>query len=740
MKAANEASRQTVRKPVPDRAFHDVTVVDLAVNPAGAIAAMHLGEFGARVLRPEDAPMGIVDHEEALWRYANRTKEMVPAGEGLVADLVTGADVLIVDLPAAELHRTGLDAEQLRAKHPLLIHAWMPPHAPHGPVAGLPADELLLWAWTGLASQQPGATSDHPVGPIVPIITYEQGALGATAITAALIERATRGAARSVTVSGLHAVNAMNTSIRIDLPGILRPLVANKDGIGAPPQFRMYRCRDGVWVFVCALTPPFFFKMLEALDLIEVMVLPEVEGDFSRFVQPEVQAIVSARCAERMAERDSDDWARRFDEMGVPYAPVQTRHEWAESATVAANDLLVSIPGDDATRGPGVPAVLSLTPGSLELSAGSLGHRRGAESDPPHTAKRRRPTLPLDGLLVVDASKFLAGPFGSLVLQDLGARVVKVDPPGGEDFRNVAAASYCALNRDKEQVCIDLKDAAGRDAFTALVHRADALVENMNHQVIDELGLDVHAFRAGNAGLVHCHIDGWGAGPLEETPGFDPLLQARSGLMVAQGGIESPVIQPMSVHDIGTGTLAAFGTLVALYARTHLGVGQDVRVALSRTSVTFQAAEYTTYADRAEPRVGYIDYVGDGPGHRLVEAADGWVGVWAAGEEQQAAWNEIRGVEDAALSDLGVDMVIDACRSAGIPAIAVLSRDDVYTDHTLSENGCFLMVDDDDLGQVQVIRGYADWDDVAWRERAIMHAACRDTHAVLTASGVAPPR
>ncbi len=210
-----------------------------------------------------------------------------------------------------------------------------------------------------------------------------------------------------------------------------------------------------------------------------------------------------------------------------------------------------------ARPGPGLPAVLSATPGSLDPSDGDRGRRAAGRG----AAAPGAPTLPLDGVLVVDATKFLAGPFGGLVLQDLGARVVKVDPPGGEDFRTVAAASYCALNRDKDQVCIDLKDAAGRDAFTALVHRADALVENMSRQVVDELGLDVGALRAGNPGLVHCHIDGWGAGPLEDTAGFDPLLQARSGLLVAQGGADSPVIQPMSVHDIGTGTLAAFGTL-----------------------------------------------------------------------------------------------------------------------------------------------------------------------------------
>ena len=465
---------------------------------------------------------------------------------------------------------------------------------------------------------------------------------------------------RSLTVSGLHTVNAMNTSIRIDLPGIFRPFGTQKDGTGVSPQFRMYRCRDEVWLFVCTLTPSFFFKLLEALDLMEIMLIPEVDGEFARFVQPEVQVIANARFAERMAELDSAEWARRFDELGVPYAPVQTRDDWAASETVAANDLLLAVPGDDGrTTGPGFPTVLSATPGSLEPSTATVT----ALGDAPRAA----PTLPLDGVLVVDATKFLAGPFGGLVLQDLGARVVKVDPPGGEDFRTVAGASYCALNRDKDQVCIDLKDTAGRDAFAALVGRADALLENMSRQVTDELRLDLPGLRAADPRLVHCHIDGWGAGPLADTPGFDPLLQARSGLMVAQGGPETPVIQPMSLHDIGTGTLAAFGTLVALYARTHHGGGQHVGVALSRTSVAFQGAEFTTYPGRPPARLGYIDYVGDDRAHRYVEAADGWLAVYTTTDEQRRSWDAVRGDDDAALRELTVDDVVATCRRARHP-------------------------------------------------------------------------
>lgn len=700
-------------------AFAGIRVLDLAVAPPGALATMHLGEYGAEVTRVEREA-----EDSALWRYANRTKHVVVARDGLVEELAASADVVVVDLPARELEAAGLAEPQLRRDNPALIHVWMPPHAPSGETADLPHDELLLWAWTGLAAQQPGATSDHPVASVVPIITYEQGALGACAIAAALVERSTRGTARACTVSGLHAVNAMNTSIRIDFPGIFRPFGADKSGTGASPQFRMYRCRDGVWLFVCALTPSFFFKLLEAVDLMDIMLIPEVDGEFAKFVTPPVQAIANAKFAARMAELDSDQWAARFDEMGVPYAPVQTRAEWAASETVAANDLLLPVPDDGETVGPGLPVVLSRTPGTLAPSSSTEATARTPTNLGVPTSGSTRP---LDGLLVVDATKYLAGPFGCLVLQDLGARVVKVDPPGGEEFRAVAAASYSALNRDKDQVCLDLKDEAGREAFTALVHRADALVENMSRQVASELGLDLDGLRRGNPRLVHSHIEGWGKGPLADTPGFDPLLQARSGIMVAQGGADHPVIQPMSLHDIGTGTLAAFGTVAGLYARTHLGEGQDVEVALSRTSVAFQGGEYTTASDLADPVLGYIDYIGEEPDHCFVEASDGWLAVAAITDEQRAAWSPIR----AACAEQSVAAVVDACRTAGVPAIAVLGRDGVYTSAALADLGCWLAVDDDDLGEVKVMRDYSEWAGVAPQPRASMRAAGRDTDSVL---------
>jgi crotonobetainyl-CoA:carnitine CoA-transferase CaiB-like acyl-CoA transferase len=197
--------------------------------------------------------------------------------------------------------------------------------------------------------------------------------------------------------------------------------------------------------------------------------------------------------------------------------------------------------------------------------------------------------------------------------------------------------------------------------------------------------------------------------------------------MVAQGGADHPVIQPMSLHDIGTGTLAAFGTIAGLYARTHLGEGQDVEVALSRTSVAFQGGEYTTAPDLADPVVGYTDYVGEEPDHCFVEASDGWLAVAATTDEQRAAWSAIR----AGLAEQTVAAVVYSCLAAGVPAIAVLGRDEVYTTDALVDAGCWLVVDDDDLGEVKVMRDYSQWDGVPPRTRAHMRAAGRDTDAVL---------
>jgi crotonobetainyl-CoA:carnitine CoA-transferase CaiB-like acyl-CoA transferase len=351
-------------------------------------------------------------------------------------------------------------------------------------------------------------------------------------------------------------------------------------------------------------------------------------------------------------------------------------------------------------------------------------------------------------MVVVDATKFVAGPFASLLLQDFGATVIKVDPVGGEDFRAVAGASSSALNRDKAQVGLDLAEAADKERFYSLVDRADVLIENMSRKVVDKLGIDPDRLRSGKGNLVHCHIEGWGAGPLEDTPAFDPLLQARSGLMVAQGGPETPVIQAASVHDIGTGTFAAFGILAALYARTHLQTGPDVRMSLSRASIAFQGAEFTTFAGRHEPPTGHLDYLGEGPAHRLYRCSDGWVAIGAASPATRDALDRVAGgrlgertsTAETTFATRTVASVLAACRAAEVPAVRVLPRDEIFTSDDLAENEFFLTIADDDLGEIQAVRGFSEWDGVPPRGHAMTRAAGSDTDAVLQGNGALTPR
>ena len=231
---------------------------------------------------------------------------------------------------------------------------------------------------------------------------------------------------------------------------------------------------------------------------------------------------------------------------------------------------------------------------------------------------------------MLDLSSYLSGPLVSTLLQDFGATVYKVEAPAGDPFR-LGIASYSALNRDKKLVTADLKTSTGMEELYGLVRDSDVVVENMRDGVAERLGIDHDSLARINPAIISGSIGAWGAGPLRDTPGFDPLVQARSGLMAAQGGNGDPVIQAPGVHDVGSGTLLALGVIAALFARTCIGEGQSVKVSLARTSLAFQGAEFTTFSG-ALSMVGAPDFLGESAWHRLYRCSDGWIAVFSSRE------------------------------------------------------------------------------------------------------------
>jgi len=215
--------------------------------------------------------------------------------------------------------------------------------------------------------------------------------------------------------------------------------------------------------------------------------------------------------------------------------------------------------------------------------------------------------LPLDGLVILDMSQFLSGPYATLRLQDLGARVIKIERPGAGDLSRTLYLSdteiggdstiFHAINRGKESLAIDLKNEADLKVLRSLIEKVDVLVQNFRPGVIERLGLDYDTVRAINPKLVYASISGYGeAGPWVKRPGQDLLAQARSGVMWLSGNDgDGPVPMGLAVGDMFAGAAIAQGILAALVKRGVSGRGSHVETSLLEVLVDFQFEVLTTY-------------------------------------------------------------------------------------------------------------------------------------------------
>lgn len=323
---------------------------------------------------------------------------------------------------------------------------------------------------------------------------------------------------------------------------------------------------------------------------------------------------------------------------------------------------------------------------------------------------------PLDDLLVLDLSRVLAGPYASMTLADMGARVVKVEAPGsGDDTRAFGppfmgkptvggrgeSTYFLSINRGKQSLCVDLKHARGKEVIRRLAMKADIMVENFRPGVLQRLGLHADALMELNPRLICCSISGYGSTGLPQftsKPGYDPVAQGMGGLASVTGPAQgAPHKAGYSIADVTAGMLAVQGILLALYARTRTGRGQKVDISLLDGQVSLMAYHATATAalGRAPTR--------HGNGHPNIvpfgtfAASDGFLNIGVANDSlfrafatlcSQPTWLEDpafatnaarvenRTKVDAAVSGVlaaqTVDTWLTALDGAGIPAGPVL--------------------------------------------------------------------
>jgi crotonobetainyl-CoA:carnitine CoA-transferase CaiB-like acyl-CoA transferase len=252
-------------------------------------------------------------------------------------------------------------------------------------------------------------------------------------------------------------------------------------------------------------------------------------------------------------------------------------------------------------------------------------------------------TTLLDGMVVLDATQVMAGPYCTMVLCDMGARVIKVEPPRGDSSRAMSGSvgaespAFNAVNRGKYGIVLDLQQAAARDAFRRLARTADVLVENYRPGVMARLGLDYATLAKENPRLVYASISGYGqTGPSASKGGFDLVAQGASGIMSVTGEPGRPPVKAgLPLTDLGAGLFALAAILAAVHWRSSSGRGQYIDTSLFEAGLALSVWEATEYFSGQMP--GPL-----GSAHRMsapyqaFRCADGYVTVGAANDRSFA--------------------------------------------------------------------------------------------------------
>jgi crotonobetainyl-CoA:carnitine CoA-transferase CaiB-like acyl-CoA transferase len=679
-------------------AYQGLKVLDCSQGRAGPMAAMLFADFGADVLKVEP-PGG--DRAQAtpgyqMWNRNKRTLTLDIAGEGRgrLETLLAAADVAIFDFGPQQMR--ALDLLDAAERHSRLVRLWTPPYGTSGDWSELEAHHGMLQALSGAAYRQ-SAYAEQPVYLVMPVLHYLQGTLAATAAGAALFERSTSGLGQAVTVSGLNAVAMVGGSSGVVAPATRQPL-------GASPSYRLYKCKDGQFLFLATLFRYFFDRAVEAMGVEGIEL---IDGAFAESVPAVMEA--------KFREKTRDEWLAILHAADVPAAPVGLREAWLANEIIANNDMRVVL--DDPARGPiempGAPVKLSRTPAAVR----HLARAADAEEIAAFSTPQRAPAIgratparasPLAGIRMLDLGTVIAGAYASGILANLGAEVVKVEGTDGDPWR-AYELGFVAYNRGKRGLVVDLKQADGRDVFLDLAAKADVVLDNYRLGTRDRLGIGHAAVSAVNPRAISCSVTTYGSKGLEtKRPGFDPLLQALSGMMAAQGGDGAdPVFHTIAVNDFASAAMAAFGVVAALNARERTGAGQVMETSLAAQSAIFQGGELTTWPGAPPAPKGSRDCLGLSALDRFYACSDGWILIACRNADEapgvaaalgSPAWlsmfdmlaeprdGPLATAIEQALAKQTTDGAIASLVAAGVRAAPVVARGTAAADPWLEEN------------------------------------------------------
>jgi crotonobetainyl-CoA:carnitine CoA-transferase CaiB-like acyl-CoA transferase len=663
-----------------------IRVVDLSTGIAGPIATMLLADNGADVVKvepPGGDPTRVTESGARVWARGKRSIELDiehAAQRATLLDLIDRADVLVENFDLGVTERLGLGWDTLHERNPRLVMCSITPYGRHVDFKDRPGIDSLVQARTGLHWEQRGwiGTSigricglpiemdfldippgcfDGPErdGPLYPQSRWPSlGAayLATTGINAALFAREHTGRGQWVETSLLQGVLVSTAG------GWQRPEHPEADGYmcwifdprGSKGHFE---CADGRWVQNWVPNPSFTLGVSQGDTLNVDDRINKPTDDPSRIGPDYSELVVLAHYHPEMkaayARFPADDWVAAAAQAGVPMQRVRSAEEALADAALIDEGVVVEV--DDPEVGPirhvGLVYEMRATPGRVQGPAPTIGQHTDeilAELGMPVTSPEtpsapRDMRFPLDGVTVLDLGLAIAGPFGTQVLSDLGATVIKVNTLH-DTFWHSTHIAFCA-NRGKQSISINLKDPRGLAVLHELVRRADVVQHNMRYEAAIRLGVDYESLTKIKPDLIYCHSSGFdkSRAPL---PGNDQTGACLAGIEWEDGGMEDggkPIWSLTSFGDTGNGFLSAIAIIQALYHRDRTGEGQFLG-----TSILAACLVNTSYAwvDAASgdgierPKIDSMMF-GTGPTDRLYETADGWIVLAVQDDAQWAA-------------------------------------------------------------------------------------------------------
>jgi crotonobetainyl-CoA:carnitine CoA-transferase CaiB-like acyl-CoA transferase len=616
-------------------ALESIQVIDLSYGIAGPIVGMFLADFGAEVIKVEP-PAGDPARAEPGFVAWNRGKKGVvadPASEGRrrwLAELIAGADVCLIST-ADTLAGYGLDRWRLLRDNPGLVLVETPVYPGGAPWCGGQESHGLLAAVLGVAWRQ-SSYDGGPVESVARFLLQIHGLWAAVCAVAALVERERSGFGQLVSVTGANAVMQANIGALNINPALPDPPTAIGPG-GRHPTYTRFVAKDGKWLASGALGAKFETALLGALGLSWMLEEERMGGRIENLIRPDNIGWAQEQTAAAFRTRNRDEWLEIIIGLGIPCGPLADRQEWLDHDQVRAIGMRVEV--DDPERGtvvmPGVPVNLTGSPGRARGPAPALGQDEGSvAARAPKAAPDGLPPLsegPLAGFRVLDMGPFVAGPYAGALLAELGADVIKVEPPGGDPFR----VSAFAVNRGMRSLVVNLQAPAGVDAFRKLAAVSDVVVESLRPGVVAKLGIDYESLVTAHPGIITVSLSAYGeGGPLSGRPGVDMVVQGMSGMMNAQGGDAEPVANTIAIIDVTTAAMLALSAVLALLHRERTGNGQRTWASLAGTATYLQTSEIVRCAGRRPASLGGRDYLGADPLDRFYKTADGWVRVQAA--------------------------------------------------------------------------------------------------------------